>query len=33
MELIRDSQLIKHFENFVKNMIVRNKNYELKKFI
>jgi hypothetical protein len=33
MELIRDSQLIKHFENFVKNMIARNKNYELKKFI
>jgi hypothetical protein len=33
MELIRDSQLIKHFENFVKNMIARNKNYDLKKFI
>jgi len=33
MELIRDSQLIKHFENFVKNMITRNKNYDLKKFI
>jgi len=33
MELIRDSQLIKHFENFVKNMITRNKNYDLTKFI
>ena len=33
MELIRDVQLIKHFENFVKNMITRNKNYDSKKFI
>jgi hypothetical protein len=33
MELIRDVQLIKHFENFVKNMITRNKNYDPKKFI
>lgn len=33
MELIRDPQLTKHFENFVKNMITRNKNYDLKKFI
>jgi hypothetical protein len=33
MELIRDTQLIKHFENFVKNMITRNKNFDLKKFI
>jgi hypothetical protein len=33
MELIRDLQLIKHFENFVKNMITRNKNYDPKKFI
>jgi len=33
MELIRDAQLIKHFENFVKNMITRNKNFDLKKFI
>ena len=33
MELIRDSQLINHFENFVKNIISRNKNYDLKKFI
>jgi hypothetical protein len=33
MELIRDTQLIKHFENFVKNMIARNKEYDVKKFI
>jgi hypothetical protein len=33
MELIRDAQLIKHFENFVKSMLVKNKNYDTKKFI
>jgi len=33
MELVRDSQLIKHFENFVLNIIVRNKGYDLKRFI
>jgi hypothetical protein len=33
MELIRDTQLIKHFENFAKNMITRNKDYDLKRFI
>ena len=33
MELIRDTQLIKHFQNFVKNMIARNKTYDFKKFI
>jgi hypothetical protein len=33
MELIRDAQLIKHFENFARNMIARNKNFDVKKFI
>jgi hypothetical protein len=33
MELVRDSQLIKHFEKFVSNMLARNKNYDIKRFI
>jgi hypothetical protein len=33
MELIRDTQLTKHFENFVKKMIARNSKYDIKKFI
>jgi len=33
MELIRDTQLIKHFENFAANMIAKNKQFDVKKFI